>query len=272
MEAYTSRVPVARDQTLDPVAQTWVNGLPGLFTPWDRVRPTRGRSATANRPGARRRGQLSRRSTEARRLDGADQSGYAPGHGFEHGWRSERDRSGFALPAAPSACTWSLPLLDSRERVAGLILAIGGSRAAVLRYRAHAEGPRWTTVSDRLERPTDSVASAGRIVEGRLGRCHIALAWHSSAGVSWPADLAPDLDRVAVVTNDTTSTPYHGPGSGLGPSVQRPAPAPTTSGEFRARVLELYDAMQASLKRGDLTGFATQFNELGRILGRAPRD
>jgi len=154
--------------------------------------------------------------------------------------------------------------------VAGLILATGGSRAAVLRYRAHAEGPRWTTIGDRLERPTDSVASANRIIEGRLR----SVPYRNSVAFirpeySWPADLAPDLDRVAVVTNDTTSSGRTlAQALGLGPSVQRPAPAPTTAAEFRARVLELYDAMQASLKRGDLTGFAAQFNELGRILGR----
>jgi uncharacterized membrane protein (UPF0182 family) len=275
VDAYTGRVLLARDQALDPIAQTWVNEFPGLFTPWDRVPAALAAQAPPRTDQALVAAvSYLRRSTEHGDSTAPIRAVTPPATDSSTAGGQNAIVSCFALPAAPSACTWSLPLLDSRERVAGLILAIGGSRAAVLRYRARAEGPRWTTVSDRLERPTDSVASASRIIEGRLRsvpyRTGVAFI---RPEYSWPADLAPDLDRVAVVTNDTASSGRTlAQALGLGPSVQRPAPAPTTAAEFRARMLELYDAMQASLNRGDLTGFAAQFNELGRILGRAPRD
>jgi uncharacterized membrane protein (UPF0182 family) len=271
VEAYTGRVLLARDQALDPIAQTWVNEFPGLFTPWDRVPAALAAQAPPRTDQALVAAvSYLRRSTERGDSTAPIRAITPPATDSSTAGGQNAIVSCFALPAAPSACTWSLPLLDSRERVAGLILAIGGSRAAVLRYRARAEGPRWTTVGDRLERPTDSVASANRIIEGRLRsvpyRTGVAFI---RPEYSWPADLAPDLDRVAVVTNDTASSGRTlAQALGLGPSVQRPAPAPTTAAEFRARVLELYDAMQTSLKRGDLTGFAAQFNELGRILGR----
>jgi hypothetical protein len=81
--------------------------------------------------------------------------------------------------------------------------------------------------------------------------------------------VAPDLDRVAVVLDDGASS-GHTLAQALGLSqVPHLAPRPATAAEFRARVLDLYDAMEASLKRGDLTTFAAQFNELGRVLGRS---
>jgi uncharacterized protein len=271
VEAYTGRVLLSRDRTLDPIGQTWVNEFPGLFMPWDRVpsplaaqAPPRVDQALVAATG------YLRRSTER-----ADSS--APIRAITPTTTDSTTAGGekaivscFALPALSSACSWSLPLLDERERVAGLILAVGGPRAAVLRYRSRVDGLRWTDITDRLERPSDSIPPSSRIVAGRLRstpyRGGVAFV---RPEYTWPAELAPDLDRVAVVTNDTTAsgqTLAQALGLGQPPHL---APAPATATEFRARVQQLYDEMEASLKRGDLTGFAAQFNELGRILGRS---
>ena len=270
VEAYTGRVLLARDRTLDPIGQTWVNEFPGLFVPWDRVPAALAAQAPPRVDQALVAATAYiRRSTERTDSTAPVRAITPPATDSSSAGGQNAIVSCFALPAASSACAWSLPLLDSRERVAGLILAIGGPRPAVLRYRARAEGPRWTDVGDRLERPTDSVQTTSRIVEGRLRSAPYrgGVAFIRPEYV-WPADLAPDLDRVAVVTNDTTASGHTlAMALGLGQPVPL-APRPTTAAEFRARVQELYDAMEASLKRGDLTGFAVQFNELGRILGR----
>ena len=270
IEAYTGRVLLARDRKLDPIGQTWVNEFPGLFTPWDRVPPALAAQAPPRVDQAlvaataylRRTTEHSDSTAPVRAITPAATDSIAVGS-------QAAIVSCFALPAASSACSWALPLLDSHEHVAGLIVATSGPRATVLRYRSRSEGPRWTDVSDRLERPTDSIPSPSRIIEGRLRsapyRGGVAFVRPEYA---WPADLAPTLDRVALVTNDTTASGHTlAQALGLGQPI-RLAPQPTTAAEFRARVLDLYDAMQASLKRGDLTGFAAQFNELGRILGR----
>jgi hypothetical protein len=272
VEAYTGRVLLARDRTLDPIARTWVNEFPGLFTPWDRVPAALAAQAPPRTDQALVAAvSYLRRSTERGDSTAPIRAITPPATDSSTAGGQNAIVSCFALPAAGSACSWSLPLLDMHERVAGLILATGGPRAAVLRYRARAEGPRWTQVGDRLERPTDSVVSTNRIAEGRLRsvpyRGGVAFI---RPEYSWPADLAPDLDRVVVVTNDTTSSARTlAQALGLGAGVRPVAPPPGTAAEFRARVSDLYDQMQASLKRGDLTGFAAQFNELGRILGRS---
>jgi uncharacterized membrane protein (UPF0182 family) len=271
VEAYTGRVLLARDQTLDPIGQTWVKEFPGLFTPWDRVpsplaaqAPPRVDQALVAATG------YLRWSTERGDSSAPVRAITPPATDSAIAGGEKAIVSCFALPTVSSACSWSLPLLDSRERVAGLILAIGGPRAAVLRYRSRVEGLRWTDISDRLERPADSTPTTSRIVPGRLRstpyRGGVAFV---RPDYTWPAELAPDLNRVVVVTNDTTAS---GPtlAQALGLS-QAPhlAPPPATATEFRARVQQLYDQMEASLKRGDLQGFAAQFNELGRILGRS---
>ena len=271
VEAYTGRVLLARDRTLDPIGQTWVNEFPGLFTSWDRIptplaaqAPPRVDQALVAATG------YVRRSTERADSSAPVRAITPPSTDSSTAGGQNAIVSCFALPAASSACTWSLPLLDSRERVAGLILAVGGPRAAVFRYRSRVDGPRWTDVSDRLEQPTDSVQTSSRVIPGRLRsapyRGSVAFVRPDYA---WPAEAAPDLDRVAVVTNDTTSSGQTlSQALGLSQATHL-APPPANATEFRARVLELYDEMEASLKRGDLQGFAVQFNELGRILGRS---
>jgi uncharacterized membrane protein (UPF0182 family) len=271
VEAYTGRVLLARDRTLDPIGHTWVNEFPRLFTPWDRVPPALAAQAPPRTDQAIVvAGSYLRRSTERADSSAPVRAITPPVTDSSTAGGQNAVVSCFALPAASSACTWSMPLLDSRERVAGLILAIGGSRATVLRYRSRVEGPRWTDVSDRLERPTDSVPNPSRVIEGRLRsvpyRGGVAFVRPEYA---WPADVAPDLDRVVVVLDDSASSGHTlAQALGLG-QVPHLAPRPSTAAEFRARVLDLYDAMEASLKRGDLTAFAAQFNELGRVLGRS---
>jgi uncharacterized protein len=270
VEAYTGRVLLARDRKLDPIGQTWVNEFPGLFTPWDRVSPALAAQAPPRVDQALVAATAYlRRSTERSDSTAPIRAITPPATDSSTAGGQNAIVSCFALPAVSSPCSWSLPLLDARERVAGLIVSLGGPHAAVVRYRSRVEGPRWTDVSDRLERPTDSVPAASRIVDGRLRsvpyRDGVAFI---RPEYTWPADVAPDLDRVAVVTNDATSSGRTlAQALGLG-QIPHLAPAPTTAAEFRARVLDLYDQMEASLKRGDLTGFAAQFNELGRILGR----
>jgi uncharacterized protein len=272
VQAYTGRVVLARDRMLDPIGQTWVNEFPSLFTPWDQLSPELAAQAPPRTDQALVAAiSYLRRSTERGDSTAPVSAVTPPGADSTTAGGQNSTIACFALPTAPTACAWAVPLLDARERVAGLVLAIGGPRPAVLRYRARVEGPRWTDVMDRLQRPADSIASPNRIVEGRLRsvpyRDGVAFVRPEYA---WPSDLAPDLDRVAVVTDDSSSTGRTlAQAVGVGPVSTRLAATPTTAQEFRARVGQLYDAMQASLKRGDLTGFAAQFNELGRVLGRS---
>jgi uncharacterized protein len=271
VQAYSGRVLLARDRALDPIGQTWVNEFPALFTPWDRIPP----DLAAQAPPRTDQAMVAaiaylRRSTERADSTAPVRAVTPPSADSIAAGGQGAGVVCFALPAAPTSCAWSLLLLDSRDRVAGLILAVGGPRAAVLRYRARVEGPRWIDVSDRLERPPDSIPPANRIIEGRLR----SVPYQSGVAFvrpeyAWPSDVAPTLDRVAVVTDDTASSGRTLPQAlGLGQAVARLATTPTTAAEFRARVGQLYDAMESALKRGDLTGFAVQFNELGRILGR----
>jgi hypothetical protein len=157
------------------------------------------------------------------------------------------------------------------------VTAIGGAHRELVWTLLDSAGPRWPGAVDRLQRVGDSAAGRrdGPVARGRvravLVGSRLALVQPEYA---WRADAPPTVLSIAVVVGDSaaagiTLTDALGIAD-TGLSNHRPGVmAAPSSPEFRARLVSLYDAMQAALRRGDLTGFGAAYAQLGRLLGRS---
>jgi uncharacterized membrane protein (UPF0182 family) len=263
VDASTGRVLLARDASLDPIAQTWVNQFPGLFVRWDQVAPALVAATPPRVDGAlgAARAFHPRTGGHAATLEGADSvlaAGPVPC---------------FALPSIDAACAWSIPLVDASDRVAGLVITTGGPQPSTFWYRAEHPGRAWPELLERLEHPSDTAGGSGaashvirgnvRAVPGTEGVTFVQPQY------TWGPDAPPTLARVIVVTPDRAGTGHSvADAEGLVPPVAHGPTAPATPAEFRSRVAALYEQMQSALRRSDLTAFGVAFTELGQLLRR----
>jgi uncharacterized membrane protein (UPF0182 family) len=167
---------------------------------------------------------------------------------------------------------WSQPVLDSTERIAGLVLRTAGQYGVTEWLPIDSGGTRWNTLIEQLHQVIDSSLTLPpntRMVRGPVRAIPIG---NSVALVQpayrWKSDGAPTLARVAVARGGaavagTTLA------SALGVTEQQPADgtgAPATGGDFRARVRRLYEQMREALRRGDWEAFGHAYDALGRLI------
>jgi hypothetical protein len=263
VDASTGRVLLARDATLDPIAQTWVDQFPSLFVRWEQLAPALIASTPPRVDGAlgAARAFHPRTGGHAVALEGAD-SVLAAG-----------PVACFALPSIDAACAWSVPLVDASDRVAGLVITTGGPHPSTFWYRAEHQGRSWPELLERLEHPSDTAGGSGaaaRVIRGYVravpGTDGVTFVQPQYA---WGQDAPPTLARVIVVTPDRAGTGHSvADAEGLVPPAAHGPNAPATPAEFRSRVAALYEQMQAALRRSDLAAFGAAFAELGQLLRR----
>jgi len=281
VHAYTGRVILAADSTRDPIAETWVRRFPQLFVSWASVPPALASQAPPPTDG----GLATAAAFAAAGAHVVSPAG-DPVVVAQHVALVDNADTVLATGQPPCVaarlvdgvvCTWSVPLVDARDRVTGVVMATGGARRTLLWMPLDSTAPRWPTALDRLQRAADS--GTGRR-EGPVahGRVRSAVVGNRLALVqpqyAWRPEDPPSLLGVTVLIGDSTRTGTtiaaalgvadtvltgHSHGTG----------GPGTQAEFHARIEALYDTMQAALRRGDLTGFGVAFGELGRLLGRA---
>jgi hypothetical protein len=281
VHAYTGRVILVADSVRDPVAETWMHRFPDLFVSWSAVPPALvsqtppeidgglaaayGFAASGAFAGA----PPGDRALAAERLELADNADTVLGTG-------QPPCVALSFPEGVS-CTWSVPLVDARDRVTGVIMTTGGALRRTLWVPVDSTAPRWTSALDRLQRAADSGAARreGPAARGRVRSVvvgsHLAMVQPDYA---WRSDEAPSLTGVTVALGDsahageTIAAALGVPDSGLASGTH--AAGANTPDQFHARVEALYDTMQAALRRGDLTAFGAAFGTLGRLLGRPP--
>ena len=281
VHAYTGRVVVVADSARDPIADTWMRRFPSLFVPWASVP-----SALATQTPAAVDGGLATAYAFAA-AGGGSRLGFVSGDSAPPARRlalvDNADTvlaSGQPPCVAPrqsgGACIWSVPVIDAADRVTGLVTAVGGLHRALVWTPLDSSGPRWPAALDRLQRTGDSAAGRrdGPVARGRvravLVGSRLALVQPQYA---WRADAPPTVLSIAVVVGDSSAAgPTLADALGIADTAvtsrKLPPPNPPSVSEFRARLGALYDAMQAALRRGDLTAFGAAYAELGRLLGR----
>jgi uncharacterized membrane protein (UPF0182 family) len=271
VQAHSGRVTLVADSALDPIAATWVRQFPDLFSSWSAVPPAvvasvppPVESAVAQAAAFARVGMRAEPSPAAHlpASFGGDSTL------FGGAWRPPH------LTPIDSKLAWTTPLLNAADRVAGIIVAIGGAQPVTYWYPFAEPGVRWPAVIERLLRTPDTPAPP-RDVSLRRGPVHVVpirggTAAYLQTTYAWRSDGAPTVARVAV----------HGAGAvrdsvAFGVTLSeaigaRPESTDTNASlgaaDFRQRVDELYAAMRDALRRGDWTAFGKAYDDLGKLL------
>jgi uncharacterized membrane protein (UPF0182 family) len=172
---------------------------------------------------------------------------------------------------------WTIPLVDSSDRVAGVLVAFGGADPITTWVRADAVGARWREVAERLHGASSQLPAAPSDAEIERGRVR---AWPVAGQITFAQtnflvrpDRGPAIAGVVALLGDSVRTGRTladalGLARGVdGAGVRDAGPAPV--GGARARAL--YDAMRAALRRGDWAAFGAAFDSLGAAISRVPR-
>jgi hypothetical protein len=180
----------------------------------------------------------------------------------------------FVLGGGAGAPAASVPLVDTRDRIHGLVVVVGGGDPGTYWRPLPIPGPRWSATIDRLRRPADVGGGSeqqGRVVRGAVRAIPVSDGLlFAQTHYAWRGEGIPSIARVVVVQGDSLV----GGATLLEALGQSPERLPTTPGSapssFREAVAAAYDAMRAALRRGDWRAFGDAFDALGRLLG--PRE
>ncbi|MFN4772425.1 MAG: UPF0182 family protein [Gemmatimonas sp.] len=299
VDAGTGRVRVMPAEKPDALARTWMTRLPGLFSRRAELPPSLAVQLPPPTDGAEL--QVRTFARYGSRLEGPVLR-HLPDSAFING------------PAAPvmleqeggAVASWSVPLLDAREAVAGVVTVTGGAvpttywwtsspavpwpatlarmAAAVDSLRAHARadsggapGPTPATVP----RGSARAESAGPVSRALLSRPEAMVTSRGVLYVQAAQGAGADgrLSMGAAVVSDGEQIGV-GPTladalASLGETVERPrhggrtamgVSTPETGAPSR-----WYDAMRQAMKQGDWSAFGAAFDSLGRALGRPPQ-
>lgn len=167
---------------------------------------------------------------------------------------------------------WSQAVLDSTDRIAGLVVRTAGQYGATEWLPYQGDGARWNTLIEELHQVLDSsltLPANTRMVRGAVRAIPIggSIALVQPA-YRWKNDGPPTLARVAVAHDSSTVAGTTLAGA-LGVAQQQPSVGPAVlegGGDFRTRVRRLYEAMREALRRGDWEAFGRAYDALGRLI------
>ena len=259
VHAASGRVRLIASPDADPIAESWFAYLPALFTPLSSVSPVLRSLLPPVTDGARAQALAFSAAgflggtLETRHFalpDGADSTAARePGH--------------VLLPSLPGVSSlW--PLLDSADRVRGVIVATAGATRATTWIPITTDGNRWGAVVDRLRMADTAQHDAGviraplRVIPVAGQPVYVQSSYHVRAGAP------PALVKVSVLAADTVRS-----GKTLAAifgSTQQMRAGASTPVSLRQRADSLYRVMREALGRGDWLAFGRAFDALGAAL------
>ncbi len=259
VHAASGRVRIVVDASPDPVAVSWLNYLPQLFTP--PVMPAAVRAMLPPLTDAAR--------TQALAFAAAGMLGqtlevrhFALSDGADSAASREPERA--VIPTIGGvAAVW--PLLDSTERVRGVIAASGGAVRVTSWIPMASDGARWVTVLDRL-RSSDTLLHESGTIRTPVRVVPVAgRPLYTQPTFQLRPGSAPTLVRVAAVQGDSVrAAPTLA--AALGATSRGAIPEPSTTPDLRLRADSLYRVMREALARGDWASFGRAFDALGLAL------
>ena len=257
VDGYSGDVIIVPDDQLDPLASVWVHRFQSLFT-----------TATALPAGIRdmlppASNQLIVQAAAFGRfgLRTTDTGARHVPEGL--GGDSDVVSGGpVTLVRNRSAVSTSLSLVDSTDRVRGVMMAVGGANHRTVWFES-ATGPRWSVLADRF-RGLDSTSGrrAPRPFHSAIRALPVGRRLVFVQPVfSYPREDSPTLAYVGIIDDDNVRRL-----AGL-----RRDGTPTAGGDLRAQVQAIYAAMRSALQRGDWTAFGRAMESLSRISGGSVR-
>ncbi len=266
IHAASGRVTFLADPAPDPIARSWVAAFPSVFVSPNAVAPGLRALLPAITDFARAQAlafaAAGFRDTtlEVRHFaspDGADSSaaGREPAH--------------VVLPPFTGVSeVW--PLLDSTERVRGVVVSTSGLTRGTSWLPVASDGKRWGAVVDLL-RVADTTRRDGGLVRAPLRVVPLgSQALYIQPTFEWRPGANPTLFRVIAARGDSV----RGGATlarALGVSIDTVATTLVGGSAARPKADSLYRAMRDALGRGDWAAFGRAFDALGNVLGTGRR-
>jgi uncharacterized membrane protein (UPF0182 family) len=260
VHAASGRVRIVIGASPDAVALSWLSYFPRLFKPPTAVPP----AVRAMLPPL-----TDAAHTQALAFAAAGMLGqtlevrhFALSDGADSSAAREPERA--VIPGVGGvAAVW--PLLDSTDRVRGVIAASGGTVRVTSWLPMASDGARWGAVIDRL-RSTDTLLHESGTIRTPVRVVPLAgRPLYVQPTFQLRPGAAPTLVRVAAVQGDSV---HSGPSLAvaLGAAVRGTPAEPSTVPDLRLRADSLYRVMRDALGRGDWASFGRAFDALGLAL------
>jgi uncharacterized membrane protein (UPF0182 family) len=162
------------------------------------------------------------------------------------------------------------PLLDSTERVRGVVASTGGLTRSTSWIPLASDGKRWGAVVDLL-RVSDTTRRDGGLVRAPLRVVPVgSQPVYVQPMFEWRPGANPALFRVAVARGDSVKSGGT-LAKALGLATDTSSSATVAARSTQPRADSLYRAMREALARGDWTAFGRAFDALGTVLGATRR-
>jgi uncharacterized protein len=266
VQAHTGRVFIVADRLPDPITRTWMRRFPWLFVSRD-VLPS-GLGATWPPP-------VDRASVQGEAIARAGFPGdtVTPSRvaAVKESFVESRESSPrlYAQHGTAGPLTASIAVLESSDRMVGVLLARGGSEPRVEWHRVASQIP-WRGVLDELwagaKRAGLYGAKRGADRRGQVQLLPFTEGFaFAQSFYTWPTDGPPALRGVVVLDGGET---HAGATLSEALGVSRPTPGGVTAA-LRTRITALYEEMSAAMRRGDWKAFGDAYASLGRLLRAA---
>ncbi|MBC7672130.1 MAG: UPF0182 family protein [Polaromonas sp.] len=248
----------------DPVTLSWMARFPGLLKAAASLSPALRAQLPPVTDGART--QALAFAAAGFRGDSLEVKHFATPDGADSSASAHEPTYALLPTLGGVASLW--PLLDSTERVRGMVAAIGGSARVTAWLPVASDGRRWGAVVDLL-RIADSAQSVAGVVRSPLRVAPLLdRALYVQPIYQWRAGTTPVLSRVAASVHDTARV-----GNSLAAALGTAAAVRTSGASappaLRPRADSLYRVMRDALGRGDWAAFGRAFDALGIALREA---
>ena len=271
VHAYTGRVMLVKDAPTDALTEGWARHFPGLFTPVDSVP----------------RELLDALPPPLELLDAVASQFASVGWRHEHtaprklalggGGDTAVARGGpalFVVNDGGRRLAASVIVLDSADRMDGIMLATGGFPARIWWIPFSLPHVRWPDAADALLRAGEPLSPASvtprfdRPIPGRVQAFPLAgTIWLLQPSYRWPVNGPPAVASVSLWRGGTAQA-ARDVASVLRNVRPGDVPEPVSGPASPARVAELYNRMRVALQRGDWAAFGAAFEALGRLTGQ----
>jgi uncharacterized membrane protein (UPF0182 family) len=261
VHAASGRVSFIIGSAPDPVTMSWVARFPQLFKAASTLSPALRALLPPLTDAAHT--QALAFAAAGFRGDSLEVKHFATPEGADSS-AAAREPAHAVLPALGGVSSiW--PLLDSTERVRGVVAATGGVARATSWLPIASDGKRWGAVVDLL-RMADSAQHENGTVRVPLRVVPLGeRALYVQPIFQWRPGATPTLARIAAFGGDSARVGATLTAAlGTTPSDRRKGPAVAPDSHLRAD--SLYRAMRDALGRGDWVAFGRAFDALGLVL------
>ena len=262
VHASSGRVRILISASPDPIASSWLRFFPRLFKPPTALMPSLRAMLPPLTDAART--QALAFAVAGFRGDSLEVRHFASPDGADSS--ASREPAHAVIPSLGGvSAVW--PLLDSTERVRGVIAASGGATRATSWIPVASDGNRWGAVVDRLRmadtvlRESGTVRTPLRVVPVAGRPVYVQPTFQARPGAT------PTLARVAAFSGDSVHLgPTLAAALGTAPRTTSKAPSAAPELQLQLRADSLYRVMREALARGDWTSFGRAFDALGLAL------